>query len=79
MALNLHHLRLFAAVVDHGGFTKAAAALNVSQPAISKSIKELETDLGLSLLDRSGRGSRLTPAGETSVIASRASCSSSPS
>jgi DNA-binding transcriptional LysR family regulator len=65
MALNLHHLRLFAAVVDHGGFTKAATALNVSQPAISKSIKELETDLGLSLLDRSGRGSRLTAAGET--------------
>ncbi|HXT16819.1 MAG TPA: LysR substrate-binding domain-containing protein [Gemmatimonadaceae bacterium] len=63
MALNLHHLRLFAAVVDHGGFTRAAEALNLSQPAISKSLKELEAGLGLSLIDREGRSLRLTDAG----------------
>ena len=38
MSINLHHLRLFAAVVQHGGFTRAAAKLNMSQPAISKSL-----------------------------------------
>jgi DNA-binding transcriptional LysR family regulator len=61
--LNLHHLRLFAAVVDQGGFTKAAATLNLSQPAISKSLKELEDGLQLSLIDRSARSIRLTDAG----------------
>jgi DNA-binding transcriptional LysR family regulator len=63
MALNLHHLRLFAAVVDHGGFTKAAAALDLSQPAISKSLNELERQLHLKLLERGSRSATLTPAG----------------
>lgn len=63
MAINLHHLRLFTAVVDQGGFTKAAGALNLSQPAISKSLKELEDGLQLSLIDRSARSIRLTDAG----------------
>ena len=61
--MNLHHLRLFAAIIDHGGFTKAAAALNLSQPAISKSIKELEAETNLRLLDRSGKSIKLTDAG----------------
>ena len=39
--LNLHHLRLFKSVVEHGGFTRAAAALNLSQPAISKHLRVL--------------------------------------
>ena len=63
MAINLHHLRLFAAVVDQGGFTKAGRALNLSQPAISKSLNELERQLHVKLLDRSGRSLRLTEAG----------------
>src|SRR5512146_102061 len=63
MAINLHHLRLFAAVVDEGGFTRAARALHLSQPAISKSLNELERQLHVKLLDRSGRGLRLTDAG----------------
>ncbi len=62
--MNLHHLRLFSAVVDHGGFTKAAAALNLSQPAISKSLNELERQLHLSLIDRTGRSIVLTSAGQ---------------
>src|SRR6185437_12762872 len=61
MALNLHHLRLFAAVVVQGGFTKAAAALELSQPAISKSLTELERKL--KLLERGTRSATLTPAG----------------
>lgn len=65
MALNLHHLRLFAAVVDHGGFTRAAKALRLSQPAISKSLNELERQLHVALLDRSGKSIALTEAGRT--------------
>jgi len=65
MSINLHHLRLFAAVVHHGGFTKAAAKLNLSQPAISKSLNELERQLDVNLLDRTGRSIRLTDAGKT--------------
>jgi DNA-binding transcriptional LysR family regulator len=63
--MNLHHLRLFTAVVNHGGFTKAAASLHLSQPAISKSLNELERQLNLTLLERSGRSIRLTDAGQT--------------
>ena len=61
--MNLHHLRLFTAVVQHGGFTKAAAKLNLSQPAISKSLGELERQLDLVLIERTGRVVRLTDAG----------------
>lgn len=63
MAINLRHLRLFAAVVDHGGFTRAAAQLGLSQPAISKSLAELERSLHVRLLDRRGRSAQLTHAG----------------
>jgi DNA-binding transcriptional LysR family regulator len=64
MSINLHHLRLFAAVVDHGGFTKAAAQLGLSQPALSKSLGQLERSLNVRLLDRSGRSTELTHAGQ---------------
>lgn len=63
MSLNLHHLRLFTAVADEGGFTRAASALRISQPAISRAITELERDVGMPLLDRSGKTVRLTEAG----------------
>jgi DNA-binding transcriptional LysR family regulator len=65
MSINLHHLRLFAAVVQHGGFTRAAAKLNLSQPAISKSLNELERQLDVNLLDRTGRSIRLKMEGRT--------------
>jgi len=61
--MNLHHLRLFAAVVDEGGFTNAARALRLSQPAISKSLNELERQMHVSLIERGGRGINLTEAG----------------
>ncbi|HEX5832110.1 MAG TPA: LysR substrate-binding domain-containing protein [Gemmatimonadaceae bacterium] len=63
MALNLHSLRLFAAVAEHGGFSRAAAALRVSQPAVSKAVRSLEAQVGLPLLERQARGVRLTEAG----------------
>ena len=58
-----HRLRHFVAVVDHGGFTAAARAVYVSQPALSLAVKELEAELGVDLFVRSGRKVRLTAAG----------------
>ncbi len=64
MPINLHHLRLFAAIVEQRGFTRAAAALHLSQPAISKSLNELELSLQVSLISRRGKSIVLTEAGE---------------
>jgi LysR family carnitine catabolism transcriptional activator len=56
-------LEYFLAVIDHGGFTSAAIALHVSQPALSAAVKSLEKDLGALLFHRLPRGVRLTAAG----------------
>ena len=63
MALNLHHLRIFASVAERGGFSRAAAALRLSQPAVSKSVAELERQLGAALFDRTARSTTLTDSG----------------
>ncbi|MHB1265868.1 MAG: LysR family transcriptional regulator [Gemmatimonadaceae bacterium] len=63
MPLNLHALRVFAAVVDAGGFSRAAALLRLSQPAVSKAVAVLEREVGVPLLERGTRGIRLTEAG----------------
>jgi DNA-binding transcriptional LysR family regulator len=52
------------AIADYGTFTDAAAALHMSQPALSHSVARLERDLGLQLFDRSSRVVQLTPAGK---------------
>lgn len=65
--MDIRHLSYLLAVVDHGGFTSAAKAIFVSQPALSLAVKELEEELGVALLYRLGRGVRLTAAGEALV------------
>ncbi|MFJ6620972.1 LysR family transcriptional regulator [Kitasatospora sp. NPDC091335] len=62
--MEMHQLRYFAAVVDEGTFTAAAARLHVSQSGISTQVAKLERELGQQLLERAGRQVRLTPAGE---------------
>ncbi len=52
MRLNLHLLRMFRVVVEQQSFSKAAMVLCVSQPAVSKGIRELESQLDLPLIDR---------------------------
>lgn len=62
--MDLRQLRFLVAVVDHGGFTSAAAASHISQPGLSKAIAELERDVGALLFNRVGRAVRLTAAGD---------------
>jgi len=64
MNVELRHLRAFAAIVDAGGFTGAAAELAVSQPAVSRTLAALEDVLGVRLLRRTSRELVLTAAGE---------------
>lgn len=62
--LDLTSLRSFVTVIDMGGVTRAAGALNLTQSAVSMQLKRLEDSLGVSLLDRSARRIGLTATGE---------------
>jgi LysR family cyn operon transcriptional activator len=63
----LRHARYLVAIADHGSFTRAAAELHVSQPALSQQIRQLEEMLGARLLDRTGRIVRPTDAGRAYI------------
>jgi LysR family transcriptional regulator, pca operon transcriptional activator len=62
--VKLRQIRLFLQIADSGGMTPAAAVLGLSQPAVSKSLAELEAVLGVTLFQRLGRRLVLTVAGE---------------
>ena len=62
--MDLRALRYFVEVVRANGFTRAAEHLHVTQPTISKMVKQLEDELGGPLLLREGRGVQLTDAGQ---------------
>lgn len=62
--MNSELLRSFVSIAEHGNLTMAAGRLNRTQSAISVQLRKLETDLGVSLFDRSVRGMHLTDAGE---------------
>jgi LysR family transcriptional regulator, transcriptional activator of the cysJI operon len=57
-------LRAYAALVREGSFSRAAQALYISQPAVSKHVASLEAELGMPLVVRGSRGTTLTTAGE---------------
>lgn len=61
--MDLNQLETFLAVTEEGGFSRAAARLHRTQPAISQTIRKLETDLGEVLFERSSRDGSLTAAG----------------
>jgi DNA-binding transcriptional LysR family regulator len=70
--MNLHLLRLFVAVAEAGSFSRAAEGLWISQPAVSKGIRELEHQLDLTLIERgAGKGFRLTEAGASLLTHAR--------
>lgn len=62
--MDLNALRYFAVTAQFGSITKAAAHLNVAQPAVSRQIRKLEQDLGVSLLTRTAQGVTLTGEGD---------------
>ncbi len=62
--MDLKQLEYFVAVVDLGGFSRAARLLNVAQPAISRQVRSLEVELRQNLLVRNGRGATPTDAGK---------------
>jgi DNA-binding transcriptional LysR family regulator len=65
------HLRYFVAVADERQITRAAVKLNIAQPALSRAINDLESQLGLQLFERHARGVTLTRAGESLYVKAR--------
>src|SRR5260370_13430155 len=64
MTIELRHLRCFAAIAEEGNLTRAAARLHLTQPALSRTLRQLEAHLGILLVDRSTHHLQLTEAGE---------------
>lgn len=62
--MELFQLHSFLKVAEEGSVTRAADALYLTQPAVTQHIRSLENELGVMLFDRTGRGVRLTEAGE---------------
>lgn len=62
--MNLLHLKYAVEVAKTGSINKAADILMIAQPNLSRSIKELEADLGITIFERTARGMFLTPEGE---------------
>ena len=70
--IKLSDLHVLLAVAQSGSMAKAASALNVSHPVVSRSVSDLERHLGVRLLDRNPRGVELTPYGRAMIDRSHA-------
>ncbi|EME99880.1 LysR family transcriptional regulator [Streptomyces mobaraensis NBRC 13819 = DSM 40847] len=70
--MDVRQLEYFLAVVDRGGFGRAASALYVSQPSLSQAVRALERDVGAELFHRIGRRVVLTEAGRALIDPARA-------
>jgi DNA-binding transcriptional LysR family regulator len=71
MTPELRLIRYFVAVAEFGSITRAAASLHISQPSLSAAVKQLEAQLGTSLLARQGRRVNVTPAGQVLLTRGR--------
>ncbi|HOY00583.1 MAG TPA: LysR substrate-binding domain-containing protein [Zoogloea sp.] len=69
--MDVNRLQCFLAVADAGSFSRAAAALHLSQSSLSRQVQMLEVDVGHRLLERTGRGVVLTEAGAAMVAHAR--------
>jgi LysR family nitrogen assimilation transcriptional regulator len=69
--MDLRQLRYFVTVAERGGFGAAASALNVAQSALSRHVKQLEHELGGSLLERGARGVTVTESGKVLLARAR--------
>ncbi|MEU8926106.1 LysR family transcriptional regulator [Kitasatospora sp. NPDC048545] len=65
MTIELRHLRAFLAIAEEGTITRAATRLHIGQPALSRTLRQLESHLGVRLVDRSTHHLELTAAGRT--------------
>ena len=72
----IRQLRYFVAVAERGSMSQAALDLHLSQSALSETLRKLEVELGVELLERSSRGVAPTPAGDALLVTRRASRSS---
>jgi LysR family transcriptional regulator, benzoate and cis,cis-muconate-responsive activator of ben and cat genes len=70
--VELRHLRYFVAVAEMENVSRAALKLHVSQPALSRQIRDLEDEIGFSLLERTAKSVRLTEAGRAFLEEARA-------
>src|SRR5436190_21599968 len=70
--MELRHLRYFIGVAEEENVSRAALKLHISQPALSRQIRDLEEELGFLLLERSAKSVRLTAAGRTFLVGSQA-------
>jgi LysR family transcriptional regulator, benzoate and cis,cis-muconate-responsive activator of ben and cat genes len=71
-SMELRHLKYFVAVAEEQNVTRAAQRLHVSQPPLSRQIRDLEQELGVKLFERGPKDIRLTPAGKVFLEESRA-------
>lgn len=69
--MELRHLRYFVTAAEEGGISRAAARLNISQPAVSRQLRDLEEELGVKLFTRKSQGLTVTEDGETALIHAR--------
>ncbi len=67
----LRQLQILVAVARHGGYTRAAEALHLTQPTVSMQVKKLSEAIGMPLFEQSGKKLQLTPAGRKTLDASR--------
>jgi len=70
--MELRHLKYFVAVAEEENVTRAALKLHVSQPALSRQVRDLEEELGFSLLERGANSMRLTEGGRAFLVEARA-------